>query len=262
MESGFMNRVVLCAAVGPALLTAGLAQATVVAGQGTWETTLLGRDIGGNAVAVDSASAVFLYDKTLDVTWLRNANANGPMEWPSANTWANALTVGTFSGWRLPKILDTGAPGCDLGFAGGTDCGYNVQTKSGDPTKFEAGQTVYSEMAHLFYVTLGNKGYCPPGDATCAGSQPGWGLTNMGSFQNMEYGDHWSGTKYAPDPDLAWRFNTGGTAGSQYFELQDEALYALAVRPGDVAAVPEPKTYAMLLLGLSAVMVVVRRRPR
>ncbi len=39
-----------------------------VSGQGTWETTLLGRDINLNAVAATDASAVYLYDTTLGVT--------------------------------------------------------------------------------------------------------------------------------------------------------------------------------------------------
>lgn len=33
-------------------------------------------------------------------------------------------------------------------------------------------------MAHLFYVTLGNLAFCPPGDVTCAGDpQTGFGLS-------------------------------------------------------------------------------------
>lgn len=52
------------------------ASAEIAHGQSTWETTLLGRDINLNAVAATDASAVYLYDKTLDVNWLRDANAN------------------------------------------------------------------------------------------------------------------------------------------------------------------------------------------
>ena len=36
--------------------------------------SLVGRDINGNAVLGSDASAVFLYDTVLDITWLRDAN--------------------------------------------------------------------------------------------------------------------------------------------------------------------------------------------
>lgn len=225
---------------------------------GTWETTLVGRDINGNAVA--ASSAVFLYDTTLNVTWLRNANVSGAMFWDSANSWANGLVVGVYGGWRLPTMIDTGSPGCDFSTAGGTDCGYNVMTKSGDPTKYEAGQTVYSEMAHLFYVTLGNKAYCPPGDQTCAGGpQPGYGLTNMGDFQNFQSNVYWLGLSNASRPDFeAWFMAT--STGAQVTDLKDVPHFAMAVRPGDVSAVPEPTTYALILAGLGVVAVATRRR--
>lgn len=212
------------------------------------QASLIGRDITGNAVASGSASEVFLYDTVLNVTWLRDANANGPMTWDAANTWASGLNVGGYTGWRLPTMIDTGAPGCNFAYSG-TDCGYNVQTKSGG--------IVYSEMASLYYDTLGNKGFYN----TSGAEQSGYGLVNKGDFLNMQSTLYWSGLEYAPNPSLAWNFNTFD--GSQDRNGKPGSLYALAVRPGDVvAAVPEPETYAMMLLGLSALVVAVRRRPR
>jgi hypothetical protein len=71
------------------------------------------------------------YDTELNVTWLRNANANGTMNWKAAQVWASNLVVGGFSGWRLPLLVDTGALGCSaFDNSGGTDCGFNVQTKN------------------------------------------------------------------------------------------------------------------------------------
>ena len=55
-------------------------------GAGGANAALVGRDITGNAVFGSAASSVFLYDTVLNVTWLRNANANGVMNWASANT--------------------------------------------------------------------------------------------------------------------------------------------------------------------------------
>ena len=217
------------------------------------QASLVGRDINGLAVAGSSAGAKFLYDTTLNITWLRNANANGQMNWSQANTWASTLTVGTFGGWRLPTMVDTGTSGCNFSFAGGTDCGYNVQTTSGS--------TVYSEMASLWYDTLGNKAYCPPGDATCAGGpQAGWGLTNVGDFLNMQSDSYWSGTEYAPNPFNAWYFYT--TSGFQSANGKNFQFYAMAVRPGDVLAaqVPEPESLVLALTALGAMALVRRRR--
>jgi hypothetical protein len=204
---------------------------------------LEGRDIDGNPVAANDASAVFEYDPNLDITWLRNWNLNGAKNWNTQVAWAAGLTVGSFGGWSLPFITDTGSPGCNLSFAGGTDCGYNVQTGSGT--------TVYSEMAYLWYVELGNLAYCPPGNATCRGAgvpQPGWGLTNTGPFQNMQSDAYWSDSEWALNPGVVWTFNTYG--GSQDYDFKGVALYAVAVRPGDVA-VPEPATIALLAVGLA-----------
>jgi len=127
---------------------------------------LLGRDINGGAVTardgsgVLDSSAVFLYDDVLRVTWLRNANyaktagysdanADGEMAWAAANTWAASLTLGTYTDWRLPKMISS--PDDRNSLQGGTDDGSNVRTKSGNPVQYEVGQTVYSEMAHLWY---------------------------------------------------------------------------------------------------------------
>ncbi len=164
------------------------------------ETTLKARDINGNAVALNSASAAFFYDETLKVTWLANMNQNGTtMNWSGAVAWAGALTTGGFTDWRLPTIIDSGTAGCNFSFDGGTDCGYSVQTQVG---------SAYSEWAHLFYLTLGNLGYCAPGGgtpSTCEGPQSGWGLTNTAYFQNMQSSAYWSGTEYvSPGSGDAW----------------------------------------------------------
>ena len=136
-------------------LAAPLAHAGAVIGQGTWQSTLQARDINGDGIT-DA-----FYDITLNISWLADGNAGagsgydatfggGLMTWGEANAWAANLNVFGVTGWRLPTMIDTGAPGCDLSFGGGTDCGYNVQTVSAD------GLTVFSEWAHLYYVTLGN----------------------------------------------------------------------------------------------------------
>lgn len=222
------------------------AQAQSVSGQGTWESTLQGRDINLNAVAATSANAVYLYDTTLNVTWLRNANVNGTMDWTTANAWADNLVTGsggtTISDWRLPTMADPAAVA--LWSNDGTNAGYNVATSS-------------SEMASLFFSTLGNKSYLD----TNGNPQAGYGLTNAGSFQSMQSHYYWLGTEYAPYTNDAWNFGTYD--GHQGADGKGNQIYAMAVRPGDVMApVPEPETYAMMLLGLGVIGAISRRRPR
>ena len=249
-----MNKMILKVALLAWVAIAVNAHAIGVPGQGTWETTLQGRDLNADG-SVDA-----FFDTTLNITWLRDANVNQqPLNWTAANTWATGLVVGTHGGWRLPTMLDTFQPpisaadGCNFSFGGGTDCGYNVQTKSGS--------TVYGEMAHLYYVTLGNKSYCPPGDATCAGApQAGYGLTNTGGFQDMQLDDYWSGLEYAPDTTRAWYFVP--RYGSQLQGGKGSGLYAMAVHDGDIGAavVPEPTALAMMIAGVCAVGLSLHRR--
>ena len=234
--------------------------ATAVVFATSAQAALVGRDINGNAVAGDHVSSVFLYDTDRNITWLRNANAgagssfdsadgsaDGRMTWGNAVGWAGALTVGIFDDWRLPTVTDTGTSGCDFSYAGGTDCGYNVNTATG-------------EMAHLFYDELGNLAACPPGDADCFSVQVGFGLANVGDFLNMQSNVYWSGTEYAPSPVNAWYFYP--SIGTRDTSSKNDQFYAMAVRPGDVLAaqVPEPESLLLALTALSALALVRRRR--
>ena len=149
-------------------------------------------------------------------------------------------------------MTDYGGDGCTVfSYAGGAgiDCGYNVDTSG-------------SEMAHLFYVTLGNLAFCPAGDPTCNSfqGQAGFGLLNVGDFLNMQSNLYWSGTEYAPSTSLAWDFNTDD--GNQSVGGKGSGLYAMAVRPGDVLAaqVPEPESLLLALTALAALGLVRRRR--
>lgn len=201
-----------------------------------------------------------VYDDVLNVTWLQDwnlaetshytgtgVNVYGWMTWDAAKKWADDLVVGGFSDWRLPTMLDTGTAGCNYSYssAGGTDCGYNVQTHGGG--------TVFSEFATVWYGSLGNKAICAPGDATCTQFQPGWGLAHTGPFNRMNGQYYWVGLDYAPDSRQAWMFNA--SHANQTYAGKDTYRLAVAVRAGDVVSnVPEPQTWVLMLLGLGAAL--------
>jgi len=221
-----------------ALTMMGAAHAAIEPDQGTWGLTLQARDIDKDG-KVDA-----YYDTALKITWLR-AGSISTMNWSTADAWAKQDRFG-LSGWRLPTTVDKGSDGCTWSETGGTDCGYNP----------DSSVATGSEMAHLFFVTLGNKSIYVPGTTDV---QAGSGLSNTGHFKNLQSNGYWSGTGYAQYPNSAWRFGTD--VGLQSLYYKPYGAYALAVRPGDVAAaVPEPETYALMLLGLGVVLVARRRR--
>jgi hypothetical protein len=82
-----------------------------------------------------------------------------------------------------------------------------------------------------------------------------------GQFDGVQAVDYWSGTVFAPNPSSAWRFRA--VSGIQFVGPQTSPLFAVAVLPGDVAAaIPEPQTYALMLMGLGAVLLARRKRTR
>lgn len=82
-----------------------------------------------------------------------------------------------------------------------------------------------------------------------------------GQFDGVHAFDYWSGTVYAPLPGNAWFFPADG--GFHFIDLYLRKYFVVAVRPGDVAAaIPEPQTYALMLMGLGAVLLARRKRTR
>ncbi len=203
------------------------AAAAVVALTGSAQAALVDR--GGGMI----------YDTTRNITWLANMNTNGLMNWAAATTWANNLVHGGFDDWRLPTLNPA-----DASCTGGFGVGFGFNCTGG-------------ELSGLFVTDLGNKAnesvLNPAGDTAEQ-------IANLALFSNVQSYDYWSGTEYAPDPDRAWYFST--VVGNQNVDFKFSALYAVAVRPGDVAAsVPEPQTLALALLALGATVVARRRRP-
>lgn len=226
MAHGAVSMVVMRAAAVAGAMVLALTSAGA-------QATLLGRDIKGNPTATNTDSAaVFEYDTVLNITWLRNWNVNGAQDWATQVAWASGLTVGTFAGWRLPATDTTSSSNCDSNFNPG----------SGFPQQYNGYGCTGSEMGELWYDELGNT----------AGT-----LTTSSPFLNMQRA-YWSGTAYAPSSTShAWYFNPNN--GVQGTDGKNDAIWAVAVRAGDVDPVPEPGSLALALLGLGAAAIVRRR---
>lgn len=230
------------------------------------------------AALIDRGNGL-LFDDVLNVTWLQDANlfksqfavdntivgtiinnvgsvaghnlvqgdftgSTGQMSWWGAQAWADNLSYGGYTDWRLPTIKDTGTPGCNSSNTG-TDCGYNAATAT-------------SELAHMYFNNLDLDAYYSTtgdyqstwgifGNATSNGTDTNsYGQKDVGLVDNLQAFVYWSGSEYAPDTNGAWYFVTYG--GGQYASLKDPPFYGWAVRSGD--SVPEPGTLALLGLGL------------
>jgi MYXO-CTERM domain-containing protein len=254
------------------------ARASAIPGQGTWETTLKPRDLDGNLATIEA-----WYDTDLNITWLADTNIiktkgidkqlddqyntciataaskSIPESYCIASTYGGG--TGEVSGyvagyalsmifnnneWRVPTWVDLGARRCDDGLSyDGTDCGYNV-----DPNA--------SELAHMYYVTMGNRAAY-----SRTGQYLGVVVPNTGPFKNMPDGTFSAGLGMG---GIFWTlkreslltfgyFHFGG--GFQYYDgrvLDYKAVWA--VHDGDVgtaiatATVPEASAYGQAMAGL------------
>ncbi|MES2759025.1 MAG: PEP-CTERM sorting domain-containing protein [Pseudomonadota bacterium] len=153
----------------------------------------------------------------MDGTWHRFMSAgdyappSGTMNWFGAKAWAEQLDYGGYNDWRLPT-LDFCGP---------------IWTCWG------------GELGGLL-LDLGGRA----GSSLAVEHNASYAL-----FNNIQTGQYWSGSDYpgaeyaamAVDPDSMTR------AGFSKYQLTS---YAWALRDGDVTAVPEPMSPALLALGL------------
>src|SRR6218665_1871163 len=105
--------------------------------------SMLAAMAGAAQAALYDRGGGMIYDSTQNVTWLQNTNLGGNLNSADAEWWARDLVYGGYSDWRLPsgKIIYS-ADGC-ITYNGFCSAGWNY---------------TQSELGHLFYVDLGNKG--------------------------------------------------------------------------------------------------------
>jgi len=242
---------VLGVAAAPSIL------AVPIAGRGTWETTLQARDLTG-----DGRPDAY-YDTAQNITWLADAVISrtlglpnrGRMDWNASEAFVDSLNIGGVTGWRQFKAFPIGGGGCTKFDRGsGIDCGYSPNPIS-------------SEMAHLYYVTLGNVGAYDKGFES---------YTNTGPFTNVRTVHYWSETVWIGRTtpgvnDRAWNF--GGDDRGVYQDIGIKYApkgmhHVWPVIDGDVgvatqpsaAAVPEMSTLLLMAVGLLSVGWALRRR--
>lgn len=165
-----------------------------------------------------------IYDDVLDVTWLQDANYAKTSGYDADgyfNSWQSAYD------WVNQLVV------------GGLDDWRLPNSHWFD--------TSGNEMADLFYNSLGG--------------QSGVGLASAYPFVNIQTESFYWNEKFTQGPGAgvsAAGFDMG--TGSWVASGLNNWAVAWAVRDGDLAAVPEPETYALMLAGLGLVVWAARRR--
>ncbi len=208
---------------------------------------MMGYSIQAQAVLTTIGTATYLGSEH-NLIWDDDNNGNSVVwldytndltDWQSQKDWAFGLASAITS-----YNID---PGYTITWA---DADWRLPTTPDNSGSFGNGKT-NSEMGHLYNTELGNS----------TGGMTNTGPIDTGDFQNLVAPIYWSGTEYSDNTNDAWRFNfnSGGYQGSSN---KGTNHYGLAVRSGDVSAVPVPAAVWLFGSGLVGLIGVSRRKRR
>lgn len=201
-----------------------LAAALLLTAAGTAQAALFDR--GGGLI----------YDDDLNVTWLKDANygagsayddlassTDGRMSWNNAVSWAANLSY--YDSVRNVTYTDWRLP-VNINFNSSTETAHLLNTELGGGNDWNS--IIITHNANYFL------------------------------FQNIQDDVYWSNTGSLPCQMFGLHYSC--SAGTQHPYNEDIGLYAWAVRPGDVAAVPVPAAMWLLGSGLLGLIRVARRK--
>lgn len=238
--------------------------------QAYYDTTLNITWLTNANLAVSNQFGLTLSNNAVD---LRNdvVSNDGSMTWAATNLWLSNLNSANYLGfnnWRLPTlgrdlVFGNLASSFDVGscssakFDGTSNCGWNVlatDPSSGTAANDLSNLTVYSEIASLYFDTLGNQSvFDTDGNVIKSNGN----LENAGPLTNIQHANtpdrYWLGVADATT-NRVWSFAFG--PGLQQTVQQNLSLNAMLVMDGDVAklnptsAIPEPEMILMTGLGL------------
>lgn len=209
--------------------------------------SLLSCSVTASATLIDRGHGM-IYDSNQNLTWLQDTNYaktsgyddDGLMGWDDAMAWASNLTYGGYDDWRLPKlniqkiwvpIFSSGPEivGKPWGFMTS-----EINTVLTNPTCLPS--VIYTDDLIWFS--------CSPWPPyfTSIGSNPFWYSVEEGVTA-------WAGQSFTSIIPTA-------------LHPKSDQLQAWAVREGDVAAIPEPHSVALVALGLACMGYSMRKTPR